>query len=211
MTSAGLLTSFTVQLKLPHSLLKDEITLKPSSVGRAVPTNNIFIYDNEGNELKPFEIGEIVVQSNALMSGYIDESETQRAVKNGFYYSGDIGFLDEDGYLFIEGRKNFLISSGGENVNPIEVEKALLQHPLVAEAAVFPLKDEMWGEIICAAVVLKEKSNQLTLDQLKEFLEGKISGFKIPKKIFYLDQFLKTELGKVKKDELIERYRLTSL
>ncbi len=145
------------------------------------------------------------------MSGYIDESETQRAVKNGFYYSGDIGFLDEDGYLFIEGRKNFLISSGGENVNPIEVEKALLQHPLVAEAAVFPLKDEMWGEIICAAVVLKEKSNQLTLDQLKEFLEGKISGFKIPKKIFYLDQFLKTELGKVKKDELIERYRLTSL
>jgi O-succinylbenzoic acid--CoA ligase len=193
------------------ALLKDEITLKPSSVGRAVPTNNIFIYDNEGNELKPFEIGEIVVQSNALMSGYIDESETQRAVKNGFYYSGDIGFLDEDGYLFIEGRKNFLISSGGENVNPIEVEKALLQHPLVAEAAVFPLKDEMWGEIICAAVVLKEKSNQLTLDQLKEFLEGKISGFKIPKKIFYLDQFLKTELGKVKKDELIERYRLTSL
>jgi len=98
------------------------------------------------------------------MSGYIDESETQRAVKNGFYYTGDIGFLDEDGYLFIEGRKNFLISTGGENVNPIEVEKALLQHPLVAEAAVFPLKDEMWGEIICAAVVLKEnRLNSLSI------------------------------------------------
>ena len=193
------------------ALIKDEIIFKQNSVGRAVPTNNIFIYDNEGNELKPFEIGEIVVQSNALMSGYIDESETQRAVKNGFYYTGDIGFLDEDGYLFIEGRKNFLISTGGENVNPIEVEKALLQHPLVAEAAVFPLKDEMWGEIICAAVVLKEKSTQLTLDQLKEFLEGKISGFKIPKKIFYLDQLPKTELGKVEKDKLINRYRLTSL
>jgi acyl-CoA synthetase (AMP-forming)/AMP-acid ligase II len=145
------------------------------------------------------------------MSGYVNEDETKGVIKKGIYHTGDIGYLDEDGYLFIEGRKNFLISTGGENVNPIEVEKALLQHPLVAEAAVFPLKDEMWGEIICAAVVLKEKSTQLTLDQLKEFLEGKISGFKIPKKIFYLDQLPKTELGKVKKDELIERYRLTSL
>lgn len=193
------------------ALLKDELIYKPNSAGRAVPTNKILITDNDGNEQKPFEIGEIVIKSNALMSGYIDETETQRSVKNGFYYTGDIGFLDEDGFLFIEGRKNYIISTGGENVNPIEVEKALLQHPLVAEAAVFPLKDEMWGEIICAAVVLKEKSTQLTLDQLKEFLEGKISGFKIPKKIFYLDQLPKTELGKVEKDKLINRYRLTSL
>jgi O-succinylbenzoic acid--CoA ligase len=193
------------------ALLKDEMIFKPNSVGRAVPTNKILITDSEGNEQKPFEIGEIVVQSNALMSGYVNEDETKGVIKKGIYHTGDIGYLDEDGYLFIEGRKNFLISTGGENVNPIEVEKALLQHPLVAEAAVFPLKDEMWGEIICAAVVLKEKSTQLTLDQLKEFLEGKISGFKIPKKIFYLDQLPKTELGKVKKDELIERYRLTSL
>ena len=193
------------------ALLKDEIIFKPNSVGRAVPTNKIFIFDSEGNELKPFEVGEIVVQSNALMSGYIDESETKRVVKNGFYYTGDIGFLDEDGYLFIEGRKNYLISTGGENVNPTEVEKALLQHPVIAEVAVFPLKNQEWGEIIAAVVVLKDKSRKLSYDELKKFLHDRISEFKIPKKIFFEDQLPKTELGKVEKDKLINRYRFTSL
>ena len=193
------------------ALLKDEIIFKPNSVGRAVPTNKIFIFDSEGNELKPFEVGEIVVQSNALMSGYIDESETKRVIKNGFFYTGDIGFLDEDGYLFIEGRKNYLISTGGENVNPTEVEKALLQHPVIAEVAVFPLKNQEWGEIIAAVVVLKDKSRKLSYDELKKFLHDRISEFKIPKKIFFEDQLPKTELGKVEKDKLINRYKLTSL
>jgi acyl-CoA synthetase (AMP-forming)/AMP-acid ligase II len=193
------------------ALLKDELIFKPNSVGRAVPTNKILITDNDGNEQKPFEIGEIVVQSNALMLGYIDESETKQVIKNGFYCTGDIGFLDEDGFLFIEGRKNFLISTGGENVNPIEVEKTLLQHPAVAEAAVFPLKDQEWGEIIAAAVVLKDKSDRLSFTDLKIFLQERLTGFKIPKKIFFEDQLPKTELGKVEKDKLINRYRFTSL
>lgn len=192
------------------ALLKDEIIIKPNSAGRAIPTNEIFIVDDEGNDLKPFEIGEIIIRSNALMSGYLYEDETNQVIKNGFYHTGDIGYLDEDGYLFIEGRKNYLISTGGENVNPIEIEKALLEHPFIEEAAVFPLKDEKWGEIICAAVVLKDKSSQLSYNKLKEFLEGKISGFKIPKKIFFEDQLLKTELGKLEKAKLIDRYRLTS-
>ena len=192
------------------ALLKDEIIFKPSSVGRAVPTNKILITDKDGNELKPFEIGEIVVQSNALMLGYIDESETNQVIKNGFYHTGDIGYLDEDGYLCIEGRKNFLISTGGENVNPLEVEKALLQHPLIAEAAVFPLKDSEWGEIIAAAIVLKNKATKLSYEELKKSLQERISGFKIPKKIFFEDQLPKTELGKIEKDKLINRYRLTS-
>lgn len=193
------------------ALLKDEIMIKPNSVGRAVPTNKIKITDDDGNELKPFEIGEVFIQSNALMKSYLDPEESKQVIRDGYYYTGDIGYMDDEGYLFIEGRKNYLISTGGENVNPIEIEKALLQHPLIAEASVFPLKNEKWGEIICAAVVMKEKSNQLTYDQLKKFLEGKISGFKIPKKIFFVEQLPKTELGKIKKDELINRYRLTSL
>ncbi len=193
------------------ALLKDEIIFKANSVGRAVPTNRIFIFDNEGNELKPFEIGEIVVQSNSLMSGYMDESETKRVVKNGFYYTGDFGYLDEDGFLFIEGRKNYLISTGGENVNPIEVERALLQHPSISEAVVFPLKDPEWGEIIAAAVVFKNNSERISYDELKIFLRDKISDFKIPKKIFFEELLPKTELGKIEKDKLINRYRLTSL
>jgi len=193
------------------ALLKDEINFKPNSVGRAVPTNKIFITDNEGNELKPFENGEIVVQSNALMSGYLNKYETEAAIKNGNYHTGDIGYLDEDEYLFVEGRKNFLISTGGENVNPIEVEKALLQHPLIKEAAVFPLKDKEWGEIISAAVVLESRSDKLTYDEIKSFLQERMSGYKIPKKIFIEEQLPKTEMGKIEKDKLISRYRLTSL
>jgi acyl-CoA synthetase (AMP-forming)/AMP-acid ligase II len=192
------------------ALLKDEIIFKPNSVGRAVPTNKIFITDNKGNELKPFEIGEIVVQSNALMSGYLDQYETERVIKDGNYHTGDIGYLDEDEYLFVEGRKNFLISSGGENVNPVEVEKVLLQHPQIKEAAVFPLKDKEWGEIITAAIVLKNKSDNLSYDDLKIFLQQRISGYKVPKKIFFEDQLPKTELGKIEKEKLINRYRLTS-
>lgn len=188
------------------ALLKDEIIFKPNSVGRAVPTNKILITDNDGNEQKPFEIGEIVVQSNAIMSGYLNSVETQEVIKNSFYYTGDIGYLDEDGYLFIEGRKNYLISTGGENVNPIEVEKALLQHPLISEATVFPLKSKEWGEIIAAAVALKSKSDKLSYDELKRFLQDRISGFKIPKKIFFEEQLPKTELGKIEKDKLINRY-----
>ncbi|NWG27129.1 MAG: o-succinylbenzoate--CoA ligase [Ignavibacteriaceae bacterium] len=193
------------------ALLKDEIIIKPNSAGRAIPTNEIFIFDSEGNDLKPFEIGEIIIRSNALMSGYLNEDETKQVLKDGFYHTGDIGYLDEDGYLFVEGRKNFLISTGGENVNPIEVEKALLKHPLIAEAAVFPLKDKEWGEIIAAAVVKKVNSHELSYDDIKTFLTDKISGYKIPKKIFFEDKLPKTELGKTEKDKLIKRYRLTSL
>jgi len=188
------------------ALLKDELIFKPNSVGRAVPTNKILITDSNGNEQKPFEIGEITVQSNALMLGYIDESETKQVIQNGFYCTGDIGYVDEEGYLYIEGRKNYLISTGGENVNPIEIEKALLEHPLVQEAAVFPLKDIEWGEIIAAAVVLKNKATKLSDEELKKFLQERISGFKIPKKIFIENQLPKTELGKIEKDKLISLY-----
>ena len=113
--------------------------------------------------------------------------------------------------MFIEGRKNYLISTGGENVNPIEIEKTILEHPLIEEAAVFPLKDKDWGEIIAASVVLKSELSKTTYDEIKIFLKERISGFKIPKKIFFEDQLPKTELGKIEKEKLIDRYRLTSL
>jgi o-succinylbenzoate---CoA ligase len=200
----------TETASLVTALLKDELIIKPNSVGRAIPTNRIKITGDDDNELKPFEIGEVAVQSNAIMSGYLNEIDTNKVIKDGFYYTGDTGFVDEDGYLFIEGRKNYLISTGGENVNPIEVEKALLLHPLISEAAVFPLKDKEWGEIIAVAVVLKDRSDKLSHDDIKKFLQERISAFKIPKQIFFEDQLPKTELGKIEKAKLINRYRLTS-
>jgi O-succinylbenzoic acid--CoA ligase len=190
------------------ALLTEEHLIKPHSVGRPVPSNKIIISDESGNEMEPFEIGEILIQSNALMSGYLDSDETKKVVINGLYYSGYNGYLDEDNYLFIEGRKNYLISSGGENVNPKEVEDALIQHPMVLEAAVFPLKDLEWGEIVAATIVLKEPAVELIYNDLKTFLQNEIAAFKIPRKIFFAKSLPKTELGKVEKEKLIKRYML---
>ena len=189
------------------ALLTEEHLIKPHSVGRPVPPNKIIISDESSNEMGPFEIGEILIRSNTMMSGYLDKEETKSVLKDGFYHSGDIGYLDEDNYLFIEGRKNHLISSGGENVNPKEVEDVLLQHPMILEAAVFPLEDLEWGEIIAASIVLKETTT-LTYNELKSFLQKEIAGFKIPKKIFFEESLPKTELGKVEKEKLIKRYML---
>ncbi|MGB5531096.1 MAG: o-succinylbenzoate--CoA ligase, partial [Ignavibacteriaceae bacterium] len=184
------------------ALLKDEFIFKPRAVGRPVPSNKVLILDDKENELKPFEIGEVVVQSNALMVCYTNEIETKKNLREGFYYTGDLGYLDEDGYLFIEGRKNYLISTGGENVNPKEVENALLQHPLISEVAVFPIEDKEWGEIVAASVVLKDSSVKYSDDKLKSFLKGRIAGFKIPKRIFFEESLPKTELGKVETEKL---------
>lgn len=190
------------------ALLADEFIIKPNSVGRPLPSNKIIITGQDKTEFKPFEIGEIVVQSNALMLGYISEPETENDLSKEFYYTGDLGYLDEDGYLFIEGRKNYLISTGGENVNPKEVENALLKHPSVSEAAVFPIEDKEWGEIVAASIVLKDSSIKVAYKELKSFLQINLAEFKIPKKIFIEENLPKTGLGKVEKDKLIKRYKL---
>ena len=190
------------------ALLTDEFIIKPNSVGRALPSNSIIIQGEDKSENKPFEIGEIVVRSNALMLGYISELESGNLLNKEFYYTADLGYLDEDGYLFIEGRKNHLISTGGENVNPNEVEIALLQHPSVSEAAVFPIKDQEWGEIVAASIVLKDRSSKVSSNELKSFLKSNLAGYKIPKKIFIEDNLPKTGLGKIEKDKLIKRYIL---
>ena len=167
------------------ALLTEEFHVKRNSAGRALPPSNIYIYDEDGIELKAYEVGEIAIQTSSLMNGYINQTEFEKNFRKGIYFSGDIGYLDEEGYLFIVGRKNHLISSGGENVNPIEVESALLQHQEINEVIVFPLKDLKWGEIVAAAVVLKSKSGKVSYEELKIFLEERISKFKIPKKIFF--------------------------
>jgi O-succinylbenzoic acid--CoA ligase len=190
------------------ALLSDEFIIKPNSVGRALPSNRIIIMGEDKTESRPFEIGEVVVRSNSLMLGYISELETGNFLHKEIYYTGDLGYLDEDGYLFIEGRKNYLISTGGENVNAKEVENALLQHPSISEAAVFPIEDGKWGEIVAASIVLKDSSIEVYYADLKSFLQTNLAGFKIPKKIFIEKNLPKTELGKVEKDKLIKRYKL---
>jgi len=189
------------------ALLTEEFKLKPGSAGKPLPPNIILIKDENGNELDPFEVGEIAVKTPVLMKRYINEENSfNYKITDGFYFTGDTGYIDDEGYLFVQSRKNNLISTGGENVNPAEVEKEILKHPYIAEAVVFPVRDKEWGEIISAVIVLKNPVEKVSPDDLKIFLINKIAAYKIPKNIFIESSLPRTELGKIETVKLIEKY-----
>jgi len=176
-----------------------EVFQKMDSSGKILPPNEIYILGESGQKLPAGKSGEIVVKSDSVMKGYINnEKETSNKLKEGMYFSGDIGYLDEEGYLFVEARRNDLIISGGENINPLEVQKAILENPDIKDCYVFGLEDKTWGHIVTAVVVKSNDTNII----LKEYLGSKIAGYKIPKKIIYVDQIPKTSLGKIEKEKV---------
>jgi O-succinylbenzoic acid--CoA ligase len=146
--------------------------------------------------------GEIVIKSPTLFDRYLnDEIETSKRLKNGKYHAGDFGYMMDD-LLFIVNRRTDLIISGGENINPNEIEEVLLNHPKIKEVCVLGIKDEEWGEIVCAVIVPMDEID-ISENEIKNFLKSNLTGYKIPKKIFFLDALPKTELGKVKRSELL--------
>lgn len=169
----------------------NEIQTKPQSVGKALKNVEIKISDDS----------EILIKSNSLFKNYLDnKKETSSKVKNGFYNTGDLGFIDADGYLFIEARRSDLITTGGENVNPIEVEKVLIELPFIKDACVFPKQDKTWGQIVAAAIVSTDPSvNEKTI---KEILKQRLAGYKIPKKFFFVDKLPRTSLGKLEREKI---------
>jgi len=190
------------------SISYEEIYDKPRSVGAAVKPNQIVIVNESRFQIPWGEVGEIAVSSPAVMKGYYnDEDETKKKIEDGFYFTGDIGFVDADGSLFIESRRTDLIITGGENVNPNEVEKRLIEHPEILDAAVFPLKDDEWGEIVAAAIVLKNTKNSIGLAEIQEFVKDDLAGFKLPKKLFIEKELPRNELGKILRSKLIEKYQ----
>lgn len=180
----------------------DEFFNKPESVGRPIPPNQIFVCDENGQELPPNSLGEIVVAGRSIMKGYWKDNETaDQRIKNNSYLTGDIGYKDEDGYLYLINRRTDLIVSGGENVNPTEVENAIKCFPKVKDVCVFGINDVTWGQRVAAAIV--PNSNQkFSLVELKKFLGQFIAQFKIPKEIYFVDELPKTELGKIKREEV---------
>lgn len=194
--SAALVTAINLKLQ------KDTL----SSAGKPLGNNKISIIDKNGMELTAYQQGEIVISGDSLARQYWhNEEETAKKMKDEKYFTGDIGYLDDDGNLFIEARRNDLIISGGENINPLEVEKALLLIEGIREVAVFPLKDEQWGQTVAAAIVQKENS-QLDASAIITILRKKIAAFKLPHKIFFLEELPKTSLGKIKKEVLKNMY-----
>jgi len=180
---------------------------KKSSGGKPLANNQIFIVNERKEILAYSNIGEITVKSDSCAKGYYNNTtETDKKFRNGIYYTGDSGYIDEDGYLFIESRMDDLIISGGENINPLEIEAALTEFPGIQNAAVFGMEDDEWGYTVSAAIITQPGFN-ISEAEIKEFLLNKISPFKVPKKYYFLNEFPMSSLGKVQKNKLREIVR----
>jgi O-succinylbenzoic acid--CoA ligase len=173
--------------------------LKPGSVGKPLHGTTVTIVDEAGNPLPPGEAGEIVVSGETVMRGYLGSRAEEIPPPVRTIKTGDIGHFDSDGDLWVHTRRTDLIISGGENIYPEEVERALAEHPAVSEVCVFGLPDPAWGQVVAAAVVSREAVGE---ESLIQFLRGRIAGYKIPKKILFVHSLPYTASGKLKRAEI---------
>lgn len=179
---------------------------KLRSCGVPYPGTIVKCVDGEGNSVAQGEVGEIVIKSDFVMKGYWNRPEaTAEAIRNGFFYTGDAGYFDEDGFLYIHDRVKDMIISGGENIYPAEVENAVFAHPDVADAAVIGIPDEKWGEAVKAIVVLKPGTNPKPEDIIA-FTKDRIAGYKCPKSIDFIDELPRNPSGKILRKDLRGKY-----
>lgn len=172
---------------------------KIGSAGRALAHVDIEIRDQEGRAVPAGQIGEICLHGPKVTRGYWrDPERTQASFFGDWFRSGDMGYLDEDGFLFLVDRKKDMVISGGENIASSEVERVIYQLDIVEEAAVIGLPDDKWGERVVAVVVLREGAS-LTLEALQTHCRGKLGGFKIPKQLIITDALARNPSGKVLK------------
>jgi len=175
------------------------------SCGQALIGVQVRIIDESGDEVPRGEVGELAARGSNIMKGYWRKAEqTDEVLKDGWYRSGDMGYMDDEGFVFLVDRAKDMIVSGGENVYCTEVEEALYKHPAVLEAAVFGVPDEDWGEAVHAVVVPRES---VTSDELIAFCRDHIAGYKLPKAITLSNEELpKSGPGKILKRELREPF-----
>jgi acyl-CoA synthetase (AMP-forming)/AMP-acid ligase II len=175
---------------------------KSASVGKPMMSVKIKVVDEEGRELPPGKSGEIICRGPNVMKGYYnDPAATQEVLKEGWLYTGDVGRIDQDGYLYLTGRKKELIISGGDNIYPAEVEAVLHRHPLVLEAAVIGIPDAYWGESV-KAVVVPKPGNTLNEKEVIEYCKSQLAKYKTPRSVDFVASLPKNAAGKVVKGEL---------
>ena len=175
---------------------------KPGSIGTPIEGVEMKVVDDQGGEVEQGEVGEIVIKGHNVMKGYWNRPDaTEESIKDGWFHTGDMARVDEDGYFFIVDRKKELIIRGGYNVYPREVEEVLYEHPAVQEVAVVGVPDEKMGEEVGAAVALKE-GQEVSEDELRDYVKNEVAGYKYPRKIWFVDELPKGPTGKILKREI---------
>ena len=186
---------------------KHDAIRKLGSVGCPPPFMQISIRRDDGSECAPGEVGEICGRSPCLMPGYYKRPDlTAKAIRDGWLHTGDAGYLDEDGYLFLVDRIKDMIITGGVNVYPFDIEKVIVNHPAVREAAVFGVHDDKWGEVAVAAVTLRE-GKRLSTAELLEWTNARVDAkFQRIKDVIVYREFPRNVAGKTLKREMRETY-----
>ena len=188
---------------LPHEHHVGERML---SCGRPMFGGHVRVVDAEGNDLPPRQVGEIVYRGESLMRGYWQrEKETAQAIRGGWFHTGDAGYLDEEGFMFLKDRVKDMIVSGGENVYPAEIEAVLMGHPEILECAVIGVPDAKWGETV-KAVVVRRGGTLLSETTLIEWSREKLAGFKRPRSVDFVEALPRNASGKLLKRTLREPY-----
>ncbi len=177
------------------------------SAGCPLGEGEIRIVDERGHDVPLGEAGEIIVRSDRMMTGYWKmPEETAKTIKDGWLHMGDVGRMDEHGYIYLVDRKKDMIISGGENIYSREVEEVLYMHPAVLEAAVVGVPDEKWGESVKALVVLKEGAPACCEEEIIDFCREHLASYKKPRSVEFRESLPKTASGKIKKSEIREPY-----
>jgi long-chain acyl-CoA synthetase len=175
---------------------------KPGSIGTPIEGVEMKVVDDDGNEVEQGEVGEIAIKGHNVMKGYWNrEDATKQVVSDGWFRTGDMAQVDEDGYFFIVDRKKDMIIRGGYNVYPREIEEVLYEHPAVSEAAVVAVPDEKMGEEVGAAVVLKEGADA-SEDDVRDFVKQRVAAYKYPRRLWFADELPKGPTGKLLKREI---------
>jgi long-chain acyl-CoA synthetase len=175
---------------------------KPGSIGTPLNGVEMKVVDDDGHDLPSGEVGEIVIRGHNVMKGYWQRPDaTEEAIKDGWFHTGDMARIDEDGYFFIVDRKKDMIIRGGYNVYPREIEEVLYEHPAVREAAVLGIPHDDLGEEIGAAVALKEGAS-VTAEELRDYVKAQVAAYKYPRSIWFVDDLPKGPTGKILKREI---------
>jgi long-chain acyl-CoA synthetase len=183
---------------------------KPGTVGKPVPDDQVVVADEEGNPTPPGEVGLVWFKASEVpFEYYKDRAKTQSSYRERHFTLGDMGYVDDDGFLFLTDRSANLIISGGVNIYPAEVDAVLLDHPAVADAAVIGVPNPEWGEEVLGVIELRagaEQSRDLA-DELVDFCRDRLAHYKCPRRVEFVDQLPRQDNGKIYKRLLRDRYR----